>query len=160
LSAQAKVLLLKVTVGVLQLSDKPFTTAELVNVADPEAFRFKVKGVPITFNVGAMASVTVTTAFNVVVFPLLSFTVITTVLAPKSAQLNTDLLKATERIPQLSDAATFKLLGEITAEPAAGKETVNAGKAVTTGLALSTTVTNTVFVAWLPELSDAVNTTD
>jgi hypothetical protein len=154
------VLLLKVTVGVLQLSDKPFTTAELIKVADPEAFRFKVKGVPITFNVGAMASVTVTTAFNVVVFPLLSFTVITTVLAPKSAQLKTDLLKATERIPQLSDAATFKLDEEITAEPAAGKETVNAGKAVTTGLALSTTVTNTVFVAWLPELSDAVNTTD
>lgn len=160
LSAQAKVDLLKTTVGVLQLSNNPFTTAALVKVAEPEAFRFNTTGVPTTFKVGAMMSVTVTGIVTVETFPLLSVTVTTTLLTPKSVHEKTDLLNTTERIPQLSDVTTPKEDAEIVAFPLAGKEMLSDAFAETAGSALSTTVTKTVLVVKLPELSEAVKTTD
>lgn len=160
LSAHAKVDLLKATVGVLQLSDKPLTTAALVKVAEPEAFKFKTTGVPMTFKVGAMTSVTVTGTVTVEILLLLSRTVTTTLLTPKSVHEKTDLLNTTERIPQLSDATTPKEDAEIIAFPLAGKDMLSDAFAVTVGSALSTTVTKTVLVVKLPVLSEAVKTTD
>lgn len=60
----------------------------------------------------------------------------------------------------MSEATTPKEDAEITAFPLAGNEMLSDEFAVTAGNALSTTVTRTVFVVKLPELSDAVNTTD
>ena len=117
---QLKVVLLKARLTLPQTSELPlFTAAPLVETV-PALFRLKL--IFLHSAAGGVMSATVTTAVQVFELPLPSFTVKTTVLVPRFAQLN--VLGNTETwftVPQLSKPLWNTLAVEIEVVPPADK---------------------------------------
>ena len=92
--------------------------------------------------------------------PDASVVTIVTVLVPKSAQLNVFGVTVIDAIPQLSVALATTCVELNEPAPAASKATTTGvDTSVTTGLAVSRTVTAIECVASFPEASVAVTTT-
>ena len=119
---QSNEVLLRITVGVPQLSEDDKTTSALVSVAAPEAFRMIVAFLPTT--AGLVTSLTVTTDVCVVMLPEPSVDVTVTLFAPRSLHVNEDLLKVTVGVPQLSEEVTTTFEFTKVAEPDASRLSV------------------------------------
>ena len=95
----AEVLMLRLAVP--QLSELPLSTSAAVIVALPDP-----SNITVMFwqeAVGEVVSATVTVEVQVLLFPLPSSTVNVTVFAPRSAQVNDEVLMLRLAVPQLSE---------------------------------------------------------
>ena len=152
--AQVKEVLLNAYVAIPQLSVDPLLIWAGVIVAVPFAPNCTV--IFCVNTVGLIVSCTVTVAFAVATFPLISVTVKVTVLAPTLAQVNEELLNESVAIPQLSVEPLSIWAGVIVAWPFAFNWTVML-RVITVGFTTSSIVTLNVSVTLAPSWSAMVN---
>ena len=146
-----------VTLATAQLSALLATASPTLTLYAPLASSATVKSAAAT-TLGTSSSDTNTVTVVVALLPLGSTAVSVTTLAPASAQLNT-VLSAVTLTPQLSPDDDTSDATLTLARPVALSVTLNVPTDVTVGSVVSTTLTDTLSVAWLPEVSVAVAVT-
>jgi hypothetical protein len=153
--AQVKLVGVALMLAMPQASLLPLSTWPAVILAEPAPFNCTVRFWQIA--TGATLSSTVTVAVQVLLLPLTSVTVKTSVFAPTSEQTKADWLKLKLAIPQASLLPLFTAAAVVLPLPVLSNWTVTFWQ-MATGATLSSTVIVVVQVLLLPFTSVTVKT--